>query len=520
MVDAVKARIEKRQATTKTGKVRKVGKNAVLAIDVVMSASPEFFRPGRPESAGEYDLKQVKQFEDAALKWLEKEFGKDNIVSVVTHLDEQTPHIHATVVPITNDGNLSAKAWLDGKKALSDMQTRYADSFAHLGIQRGKIRSIADHKRITEYYANVNAAIAPETPDTTVTTPDYHFKRSSREEWAENESKRIAAAIQPTLQPLTDRSQELARERKRREDAEAEAAKLRRKIERDRVREIPLSLVFQMCGYSPDRADEHQYKTDAGRISIDAASGKKFFNHDTKQGGGGAIDLTMHLLDCSMIEACDFLGAKIDQESIVKAVAAKAETDARAAICELPEPDDTFWPRVKAYLTNIRKLPTKMIDSLHAVGVIFADSRPNACFKYSGGGVEIRGVSNYKFNGFRGKKQGVFWVGSKSAKKVAITESAIDSLSFVAAQPDHASVALSGNRGIDKIVDIVKQLELKGYQVIAAFDNDSEGDKKSKALIAEVPSVTRLKPKLKDWNDDLRADKHDELRQTFSPILQ
>lgn len=34
------------------------------------------------------------------IEWLQNTFGKDNLVSVVLHMDEKTPHIHATVVLI------------------------------------------------------------------------------------------------------------------------------------------------------------------------------------------------------------------------------------------------------------------------------------------------------------------------------------------------------------------------------------------------------------------------------------
>ena len=34
------------------------------------------------------------------IDWLHKTFGADNVVSAVLHMDEETPHIHATIVPI------------------------------------------------------------------------------------------------------------------------------------------------------------------------------------------------------------------------------------------------------------------------------------------------------------------------------------------------------------------------------------------------------------------------------------
>ena len=42
----------------------------------------------------------LNRWTDANLKWLRDTFGADNVVSCVLHMDEKTPHLHATVVPI------------------------------------------------------------------------------------------------------------------------------------------------------------------------------------------------------------------------------------------------------------------------------------------------------------------------------------------------------------------------------------------------------------------------------------
>ena len=34
------------------------------------------------------------------IDWLRKTYGTDNVVSAVLHMDEETTHIHATIVPI------------------------------------------------------------------------------------------------------------------------------------------------------------------------------------------------------------------------------------------------------------------------------------------------------------------------------------------------------------------------------------------------------------------------------------
>lgn len=43
------------------------------------------------------------------IEWLQDTFGKDNVISAVLHLDEKTPHIHATVVPIVAGERRKAK---------------------------------------------------------------------------------------------------------------------------------------------------------------------------------------------------------------------------------------------------------------------------------------------------------------------------------------------------------------------------------------------------------------------------
>ena len=46
---------------------------------------------------------------DDNLKWLKETFGEENLVSAVLHMDEKTPHIHATVIPIVSGERRKAK---------------------------------------------------------------------------------------------------------------------------------------------------------------------------------------------------------------------------------------------------------------------------------------------------------------------------------------------------------------------------------------------------------------------------
>ena len=155
------------------GLERKIGKNQVRALRVMLSGSPE-------------DMKRIRQAGqlDAWCKdscgWLQKTFGKENVVSAVLHLDEKTPHIHATVVPIVRGER--RKAQLErarnaaGRKRtyrtkkdrprlcaddvmardkLKAYQTTYAEAMAEYGLKRGVEGSEAKHISTQQYYREV-----------------------------------------------------------------------------------------------------------------------------------------------------------------------------------------------------------------------------------------------------------------------------------------------------------------------------------------------------------------------------
>lgn len=130
-------------------------KNGVTAVEVFLSATPEFFRPQEPLKYGTFSLNRVQAFCGKALPWAQGYFGKDNIVSAVLHLDEATPHLHLTVTPIVflnGKARQSARTWLNGKAALSKLQDSFAEAVAELGLRRGQRNSKAHHKEVSAWY--------------------------------------------------------------------------------------------------------------------------------------------------------------------------------------------------------------------------------------------------------------------------------------------------------------------------------------------------------------------------------
>lgn len=124
-------------------------KDAVYAEELVLSASPEFFK----------DQDITKKWAAKQVDFLRNEYGS-NCVSAVLHLDESTPHIHAFVVPIINN-KLSHKDWNSrrgGKFSYTRLQDRYEEfnkEFFNLARTKKTALSTATHKELKQYYNTV-----------------------------------------------------------------------------------------------------------------------------------------------------------------------------------------------------------------------------------------------------------------------------------------------------------------------------------------------------------------------------
>ena len=84
------------------GLTRKIGTNQVRAIRIMLTGSNTEMK--RIEAEG-----KLKAWCTDNLAWLRKTYGADNLVSAVLHMDEATPHIHATVVPIVKGERRKAR---------------------------------------------------------------------------------------------------------------------------------------------------------------------------------------------------------------------------------------------------------------------------------------------------------------------------------------------------------------------------------------------------------------------------
>ena len=141
---------------------RKVGKNQTKAIRIILTGTHEQMM--KIANGGRLDC-----WIDANLKWLRDAFGNENLVSCVLHMDEKTPHLHATIVPIVTGERVRRKR--EGEKKyetksgprlsaddvmrrtrLHEYQNSYAAAMKPFGLQRGIVGSTAKHQANSDYY--------------------------------------------------------------------------------------------------------------------------------------------------------------------------------------------------------------------------------------------------------------------------------------------------------------------------------------------------------------------------------
>lgn len=135
--------------------------NNVLASELVISASPEFFNDKSPQDVERWAQDQVE--------FVKKEFG-DAARLAVLHLDEKTPHLHILLsteiksvkryknrygVTEKETYGLNAKRW--NKEFLKDLHTKHFEHNQGWGLLRGRSKSTAKHKPLKQYYAELVA---------------------------------------------------------------------------------------------------------------------------------------------------------------------------------------------------------------------------------------------------------------------------------------------------------------------------------------------------------------------------
>lgn len=498
--------------------------NSVLAIEVLLTASPEWWADATPD--------QQQDWLDRSTEWLVQEYGRENIAHLRLHADERTPHLTGYIVPLDPEsGGLNARRWIGGPRRCAEQQTAYAAAVEPLGLRRGVEGSTAEHEGVKRFYGDLAKPVAKlsiDKPPRILTDPTG---------WQRDQSLRLAEQVAP----ITARMRTAETDRTARKAAEAQATKDRGRADRlaveldkqkelaGRMRALPLTDVLDALGFSQDKHEKDRWKAEGFNITVGTGQkAGKWFDHAAGSGRGGSIDLVQHVTGADFKGALSWLADRFGPGAAAADLTAQLRRQAVAQVQEAvaerepftpPAPAPANWPQVRAYLVSERTLPPRYIDRLHEKGDLYADARRNAVFicrdpeSWEVTGAELKGTirrdDGSRFTGMSPgsrKDLGGFRVGEiAKATAVYLVESAIDAISLFKIRQDagergHAVLSTAGGMKKDfppflaKIAGTVRK--------ICAFDNDRGGDDAAKRL---GDGWERMRPTAKDWNDDLRA---------------
>ena len=547
--------------------------DAVLAVEVVLSVSPEFFRPERPWEAGTYDPERLAAWRDASMAWLRGRYG-DNLVSAVLHLDEATPHIQAVFVPLTADHRLSAKVVVGGPDELRRFQDSVGEAMAPLGIQRGMEGSIAVHRDVDEYYALVNRPREPEPLQVTIGTPPLVGRR----EWAAEQVERIKAQVDAVVQEAEARSglAELEREKARKlpaivagvrtdakaavSEAETQAATRVKEAEREAkdawqaaeearlqadmalgaarsaadalkaerqaqaavVRRMPLETVLEAAGWEQDAEDLRYWHGPGSRVRVDGPG--SCWDEERGRGAKNAIDLAKLLTGRSYEDAVAWLGEAVGRQEAQAAARAAAEDLAEEPPepFEPPAPTPDAWPVRRELLVAKRRLPERVVDGFKQAGLLIARPRGFLLAMRDVAGAVV-GAERYDDEGrlsglFRRSRRdrgGVRLARGQPGqpRDVFLAESGLDALSLhelVRPDPAREQVFVS-TAGARSRVPWLRGLLTRGARLFVAYGPEPASEGAAAAILAQYPRMAvRWVPKGADWNEHLVARKEAE----------
>jgi hypothetical protein len=128
--------------------------DSVECVELLLTASPEYFTDGRAELNPE----RVRAFADKSVEFLQEQYGA-NCVEATLHMDEKTPHVQAFVVPIDERGKLNCKRFFGTREKLRQFQHAFAAKMEPLGLERGVEGSRATHTDVQRFYGMINQRV-------------------------------------------------------------------------------------------------------------------------------------------------------------------------------------------------------------------------------------------------------------------------------------------------------------------------------------------------------------------------
>ncbi len=284
------------------------------------------------------------------------------------------------------------------------------------------------------------------------------------------------------------------------------------------LRNIPLVDILKINNAVQDKYDSHKWHTHKGSISV---NGQKFMNWNQHSGGGGAIDLVIHIQNLDYKAAviwlaenfaCDYASEPKINHHIKTNFRTPPENHHIKTNFRIPPENDSHLPRLINYLHHCRSIPLNIINQLIYSGKVYADNYANAVFLLLGKekkvvGAELRGTSQQRWTGMsKGSRKdtGAFYIKphSLNPRYVVLCESAIDAISCFVIHPNCIAMSTAGaNSNPAWLVNLVN----RNINIFCGFDADETGDRNAKIMLRQYPQIKRLRPHKHDWNEFLKS---------------
>lgn len=482
---------------------RKIRTDGVYCVELLLSASPSYFRPDCPSLAGYYEQEKLDNWLEATHQWLADEYGS-RVVRAELHLDEVTPHIHAYFVPLDDEGQLRCNHFFDGREKIRSFQDSYYDTMRLIGLERGIKGSRAQHQDIKDFYRIVESGQDLEASD--LSAQQLKAKAADRDRAArrKEEMEATAKALLKENELLQKRIQELEKQTQL-------------------LRDLSLNDVAWELGLD---CSCERWKGHGQIINID---GDKFYDlsPEHSKDGGGAIDLVMHVNQCNFQQAVVWLHERFGEVGAIRAAIAFAPTVTTLIIQSeprtpftLPVEDKTKWKAVEHYLTQKRGIPEDFVQVLHKRGLVYADDQQNAVFAmrslehlaigaFKQSTRENNNFWGYEFGTKRRESWFFFHLGGQPTspvERLVLCSSPIDTMSFAMLEyvvkgdvPDTRTLFLT--------VDNPNSLPVEQLQYIpnvqVAFDSSETGDADARAVKELLKQAKRNKCFAPDWNQEM-----------------
>ena len=293
----------------------------------------------------------------------------------------------------------------------------------------------------------------------------------------------------------------------------------------------PVDVLQRVYGAAEDAGSKPSHKTRKfkvpGRSGNVAVTGELWTDNATGDGGKGAINLVLQLegwgqdrfKDAVRVLAEHFrpgevaaaVGRRQAAEALAEVEAVKAQPLPPVDLTPVP----TTWPRVRRYLTEVRRLPPAVVDWAAKLGLLHSDARANAVFVLHGregcfrrGSYDPTDKPAFRQTQRPAGSRLPYVVPGRPGADVWICEAAIDALSIKAVYPGAHVIATGGNTDPAKLRELVAERLSGGGRLVLGHDADEAGQAQA-AKVAKVLGGSPIRAQVpggaEDWNAALQA---------------